>query len=384
MYQIIQTYIKQGVNPKKILRFTLSVLCRYGFIGLLLFNKQYVEFALNEMKNSLLLIVENINHKKAMLIFKAYTFALTLIKLDCNIYVEQPQNIFNSFNKEFIIYKVNDEGKYFGDNYYVNNENINQCIINLNSMSNWLDNSLEQKTQNILEYYLTNAATGKMIINQDTIFTYILGLYDRIRILSEKYLTETGKKNQEIYKFTILNLCDNFWSFINSISDSEPLIRTEFYKSIIIKIYSCYIHIYEINKEFNKMPSIMSSFENLSRKLHIYENTPSYELVFKVKADYYFRCNDYQTALNYYSKSAGKMREKNPKKSTIYFNLGVLYYYLKDKNNAINYMQKAADHFQMINEERSSYNFHKRNNILAKKSNLARYVIKQIQNNSKF
>ena len=35
MYQIIKNFERKGIHPKKLLRFSLSILCRYGFLGLL-------------------------------------------------------------------------------------------------------------------------------------------------------------------------------------------------------------------------------------------------------------------------------------------------------------------------------------------------------------
>ena len=64
MHQILKNYERNGVSPKKTLRFSLSVFCRYGAIGLLLANKQYIDLAINEMKNGLLLIASDLNYKK--------------------------------------------------------------------------------------------------------------------------------------------------------------------------------------------------------------------------------------------------------------------------------------------------------------------------------
>ncbi len=382
MYQIIKNFERKGVPPKKLLRFSLSIFCRYGLIGLLLANKQYVDLSINEMNNGLLLLKDDRNNKKIMAIFKAYTFALTLIKLNCDIYVEKPREISNIFMKEFILDKFNNEGRYLGDNYCINNQNINQCIINLNSINNNLDLSMNDKSQKIIDYYISKIASpSKNLISHDSVFTFIIGIHDRIRYLSEKYLTDGNQYNQEKFKYQILTNSSYFWNYINGNADSEPLLKTEFFKSIIIKIFSCCSHIYYYNKDFKQIASSINNFDNLSKKLNINENTPSYELVFKVKGDYYFKNNDYKSSIDCYNKTIRKMNDKNPKKSIVFFNLGVLYYYTGDKNSAIENMKIAADYFKKYNEEKSSFEFHKRNNMMMKKHNLALYIIKQIQNN---
>ena len=382
LYQILKNYEKQGINPKKMLRFSLSVYCRFGLIGILLSNRQLVELAIDEMNNGLLLIKDDRNHKKSMAIFKAYTFALTLIKLNSNILVETLIGISNIFMKEFISDKFNNEGKYLGDSYCVNNQNINQCLINLNTINNSVDLSINDKTQKILDFYIDSLSNPekKLIVN-DAIFTFIIGIHDKIRYISEKYLIDRNKYNQEKYKAQILLNANYFWKYINENAESEPLLKTEFFKSIIIKIFSCCVHVYYYNNDFNTLSKSINHFDNLSKKLNINENTPSYELVFKVKGDYYFKKNDYNTSITCYNNSILKMNDKNPKKPVLLFNLGVLYYYLGDKNSSIKYFQKSAQYFKKVNEEKSTFEFHKRNNILTKKFNLVQYLIKEIQNN---
>ena len=382
MNQIIKNYEKQGIPPKKMLRFSLSIFCRLGLIGLLLSNKQLVDFSIKEMTNCLIIIKDDRNNKKSMAVFKAYTFALNLLKINCNIYVEQIEGISNIFNKEFILDKFNQEGKYLGDSYCINNQNINQCIINLNTLNNSMDISMREKARKIIEYYKSNLLTpGKNIVSQDTIFTFVIGFHDKIRCLTENYLINKNENDQAKCKSEILNNTDFFWNFINANVDCEPLLRTEFFKSIIIKIFSTCTHVYFLNKDSNKVSSIIGYFDNLSKKLNINENTPSYELVWKIKGDYYFKKNDYSSSISCYNNSVKRMHDKNIKKPAVYFNLGILYYYNGDKNSSIENLKKAAEYFKKNEEEKSTFEFHKRNNILNKKYNLAQYIIKEIQNN---
>ena len=174
--------------------------------------------------------------------------------------------------------------------------------------------------------------------------------------------------------------CKYFWNYINNNADYEPLLKTEFFKSIIIKIFSCCVHIYYYNSNFNKIANSINRFDDLSKKLDINENTPSYELVYKVKGDYYYKKNDYKTSINFYNNTIKKMNDKNPKIPVVYFNLGVLYYFIGDKKSSIDYFGKSGEYFKKVNEEKSTFEFHKRNNILNKKYNLAQYIIKEIQN----
>ena len=381
MYRILKNYERQGVNPKKMLRFSLSIFCRYGVIGLLLSNKQYVDLAINEMNNGLKLITNDLNYKKTMYIFKGYTFALTLLKINCNVYVESPKEISNIFLKEFVLNKFK-EGKYLSDSYLIDNTNINQCIINLNSINNNFDISINDKATKIVDYYIQKLLIPeKNFLSHDEVFTFMIGLHDRIRYISEKYITDNNKNNKEQYKIQIISNSNHFWNYISKYSDTEPLLKTEFFKSLIIKIFSCCTHVYFYNKDYNKVLNNIKYFENLSTKLNINQNTPSYDLVWKVKGDFFFKQNDYNSAISCYHNSAKSMNDKNPKKPVVYFNLGVLYYYVGDKNSSIENMKKAAEFFKKIDEEKSTFDFHKRNNNLTKKYNLSQYYIKEIQKN---
>ena len=381
MNQIIHNCEKQGVNPKRLLRFSLSVFCRYGFIGLLLSKKQYVDFAINEMSNGLKLLRNDLSNKKFLSIFIGYTFSLTLLKMNSNKYVEEIKEISNRFMKEFVLNKFI-EGKYCSDSFLITKHIINHCIINLNAINKNLDISMNEQAQKLIDYYTQNISVPtKNYISHNITFSFIVGLHDRIRYISENYLTDNNTNNQEKYKNQILVYAEHFWNYIELFADREPLLKTDFFKSIIIKIFSCCAHIYYYNKDDNNISKIINDFENLSNKLYINENTPSYELVWKVKGDYYFKKNDYNTAISFYNSSTNKMNDNNPKKPVLYFNLGVLYYYIGNKNASIENLQKAAVYFKKIEEEKSTFDFHKRNGNLTKKYNLTQYYIKEIQNN---
>jgi tetratricopeptide (TPR) repeat protein len=333
------------------------------------------------MNNSLKLFINDLNNKKFMQIFKGYTFALTLLKINCNKYVESIKEISNGFMKEFIVNQFN-EGKYVSGSYLITNNNINQCIININSINKNLDISTNDKAQKLIDYYIQNIIVpDKKFISHNITFTFAIGLHDRIRYISENFLTDNNINNKDKYKNQILFNAKHFWNYINLYVDSEPLLKTDFFKSIIIKIFSCCMHIYYYNNDFNKIINSISQFDNLSNKLNINENTPSYELVYKVKGDYYFKKNDYKSSINCYHNSIKIMNDKNPKKPAIFFNLGVLYYYSGDNNSSIDYFGKAAEYFKKVEEEKSTFEFHKRNNMLSKKYNLAQYIIKKIKNN---
>ena len=382
MIKILKDYERQGIPPKRMSRFYLSIFCRYGIIGLLLMNKNHLNMAMEGMKMQLLLLQNNLNSKKVKNIFKAYNFSLNLLKLNSGLYVEKPKEIGEIFMKDLL--KPNDINNNNNNNqepnYCINQEIKDQSIINYNSMNNNMNVNINEQAYALIDEYLSKInKPDNNYISNDTILTFVVGIHDRIRYIIEQFLSDKNTKNEIGYKNQIVSNCDVFWNFLNSYVEKLPILRCNFIKGIIIKIFSSCSHIYFINKDFNKINQIMNYFDKLSNTVNINENTPFYELVLKVKGDFYFYQNDYNNSISFYGHSAQLMNDKNPKKAIIYFNLGVLYYYNNDKIRSIENLQKAAGYFKKSEEEKYSFEFHKRNNILTKKYNLTNALINKIQ-----
>ena len=387
MIKILKDFERQGVPPKKMSRFYLSIFCRYGIIGLILLNKNYINMALEGMKMQLLLLQNNLSSIKVKNIFKAYNFSMNILKLNNEMYVEKPREIGESFMKD--IFKPNQVNNANNannnkkeDNFCINQSVKEQSIINYNSMNNNMNVNINEQAYKIVEDYLNKInKPEKNYISNDTIFTFVIGIHDRVRYLIEQFLTDKNTKNETGYKNQIISNCEVFWNFLNTYLEKLPLLRCNFMKGIIIKIFSSCSHIYFINKDFNKINQIITYFDKLSNTLNMNETTPFYDLALKVKGDLCFYQNDYNNSISFYSKSVQLMNDRNPKKAIIYFNLGVLYYYNNDKIRSIENLQKAAAFFKKSEEEKYSFEFHKRNNVLTKKFNLTNALINKIQTN---
>ena len=392
MLNILKQYENQGVPQKKMSRFYLSIYCRFGIIGLILTNKNYISMAIEGMKAQLLLLQEGLKIKKIRQIFKAYTFSLNILKMNVGLYVEQPGKIGENFTSEFLKQSnnINNNSSIKDDNFCINKEIKEQSIINYNAMNNNMNIEINENMNieinetaiKLVDEYLSRINNPKNnFVSNDTLFTFVIGLYDKVRFNIEQFLKEKNQNNENKYKNQIVSLCETFWSFLNKYVEVLPLLRTNIFKTIIIKLFSSCSHIYFINKEFNKINQIMNYFDKLSNELNINENTPSYELALKVKGDLYFSQNDYNNSISYYKQSAKIMHDVNPKKAIVYFNLGVLYYYINDKLGAVENFQKAIAYFKRSEEEKYSFEVHKRNNVLTKKINLTNALIKRIQEN---
>ena len=394
MHKILREYEKQGVSPKKMSRFYLSIFVRYGIIGLLLTNSNYINMAIEGLKSSLLLLQDGLKITKVKHIFKAYTFALNILKLNYGLYVEGPREIGENFKTEFLKFNNNNNNNNSNNsnnnnnkdekdnNFCINQEITEQSFINFNAMNNNMNVEINEKADFLVDEYLIKInKPEKTFISNDIIFTFVVGIYNKIRYKIEQFLTDKNQNNEKVYKNQIVSNCEIFWNFLNNNAERLPILQTNFFKSIIIKIFSSCSHIYLINKDFNQINKIISYFDNLSNTFNINESSPSYELVLKVKGDLCFYQNDYNNAISLYERSAQLMHEKNPKKAVVYFNLGVLYYYNNNKAGSIDNLQKAVAYFKKSEQEKYSFEFHKRNNVLTKKINLTNALIKKILEN---
>jgi len=382
MHKILRDYENQGVSAKKMSRFYLSIFVRYGIIGLLITNSNCINIAIEGLKSSLLLLQDGLKIMKVKQIFKAYTFSLNILKLNSGLYVEGPREIGESFKTEFLKSNNNNNKDEKDNNFCINQEITEQSIINFNAMNNNMNVEINEKADFLVDEYLIKInKPEKSYISNDMIFTFVVGLYNKIRYRIEQFLTDKNQSNEKVYKNQIVSNCEIFWNFLNNNIERLPILQTNFFKSIIIKIFSSCSHIYLINKDFNQINKIINYFDNLSNIYNINESSPSFELVLKVKGDLYFYQNDYNNAISSYERSAQLMHDKNPKKAIVYFNLGVLYYYINNKAGSIDNLQKAVAYFKKSEQEKYSFEFHKRNNVLTKKINLTNALIKKIQEN---
>ena len=390
MNNILKEYERQGVPNKRISRFYLGIYCRYGTIGLINMNRNYINNALEGMKNQLVLLQNDLSSKKVKNIFKAYTFSLNILRLNSGIYVDQPKQIGDIFMKDLFEQNNNSTNNSNNnntsvnkeENFCINKEIKDQSIINYNAINNNMNIGINEQAHKLVEEYLSKINNpNKNFTTNNTIFTFVIGVHDKVRYFIEQFLTDKNTQNETSYKNQIINDCEIFWNFINAFIDKFPLLRSNFIKSIIIKIFSSCSHIYLINKDFNKINQIKNYFDKLSNNIDITDKTPSYELVLKVKGDLSFYQNDFNTSISFYNRAVQLMKDKNPKKAIIYFNLGVLYYYINDKMRSIENFKNAATFFKISEDEKYSFEFHKRNNMLAKKINLTNALINKIQAN---
>ena len=224
-----------------------------------------------------------------------------------------------------------------------------------------------------------NINASKVLSN--SFLTFITGKHDRINKLSESYCTDYNKQKRKEYIQKINEEWKVVMNYVKKIFELEPLLETDFAKSIIINITcACaQANIYINNKETLKF--VIKTFDDLSKLLNIKEGTTSFELYNKIKGDYWFKDGDFNAAINYYKKAVEKMKSNDPKKPVVYFNIGCMYYLKNDKHNTIEFLNQCINAFRVFEYEKKTFNVLIRPDIIKKKVNTAKYLLNNIEVN---
>ena len=72
------------------------------------------------------------------------------------------------------------------------------------------------------------------------------------------------------------------------------------------------------------------------------------------------------------------MKDNDPKKPVIYFNIGCSFFFQNDKNNAIQYLNQCINAFRVFEYEKKTFNVLIRQDVITKKVNLAKYLLRNI------
>ncbi len=160
-------------------------------------------------------------------------------------------------------------------------------------------------------------------------------------------------------------------------SNSDAILKTDFIKGALIRIYSSYTHLFIIfKKDFDSAKKAIKTFDDLCEKLSINERSPYFELVLKIKGDYAFYTNDNISAIQNYEKAIRLMNDRNPRKPIVCFNLGCMYYLNGNKTSAVLNLQKSVNLFESIERDKRTFdNLQKRNR---EKISIAKNILNEL------
>lgn len=373
MKKILKNETLSGVNLKISIDYYLSIASRIGFISILIGNKKAAEYAVKKLNKILGIIQNDKDDKKLALIYNAYTFIISLLNIDIgnydNKFKEKSINFRNIFFSNNLDQKNN-------NNYLVTLKNRDDLILDLYSLNN-MDYSLSTIANKIMENY-TSITLAKKQLFTNQFLTFIVGIHNNINRLSESYCTDYNKNKRLDYLKKINNFYNIAFNYVKSVMEQEPLLDTDFVKSLLINIQAACVHVYFFNSKLDVVKNLIKFFDDLGKMLSIKDRTPSYELIYKIKGDFWLNNGDNAAAINYYQKVINKMEDNNPKKPTIFFNLGYAYYLSGNKRNAIENLNQFINACRVFDYEKKSFTIMIRQDVISKKIKLVKYLLKNL------
>ena len=362
-----------GVNLKVSIDYYLAIESRIGYIGTLIGDRNSVEHAAKKLRKIIDIIEKDKQDQKLSSIYNAYSFIISIL----NIYLG---NFENRSKEKAAIFKA----EFFVNNlelkkncYLVNNKNKEDLIIDLNAVNN-MDYNLSVAAKKIMDIYKNSVnSNNKLLSNQFLVF--IVGMHDIINRLSESYATDFNKNKRNDYIKEINKHTQIVYNYVKKVYDQEPLLETDFIKSLLININSACVHANIYCKNMDMAKNIIKFFDDLSKFLNIKEGNTSFELIYKNKGDFWFKYGDYDGAISYYIKAVNKMKSNEPKKPIVYFNLGCCFYLKKEKNKTVEYLNQCINSFRDLEYDKKTFNVLVRKDIITKKINVAKHLLRNIE-----
>ena len=355
MKKLLKKELLKGSTIKDGIDYYLAISSRLGYMGILLENKKAINSAIKKIKKSLEIIKNDKNSEKLKQMFLTYSFVLSMLEIGLNKKTNfDLKTLAFDFQRSFIP----DLGSKSHLNYIINEENKDGIILDFKII-----NSMNSEIANYAKSILNKCVSElqNKTYQKSTFLNFILAVHDKVYCNAESYISDSNEKMRNYYKSKIIDYAKGAYNFIYKLLDEEPLLYTEFVKTLIIDIFSANSHIYIYEKNYEELRILINTMDDLKKKLKIEENTEAFALVNKVKGDFWFHKVDYKAAILYYEKCLNLFEKSNIKIPPILFNIGCSYFFHGDKNKAKQYLNRCISEYNNIFMEKNTfgYTFHK-------------------------
>ena len=383
MRTILKKKLLSGVKIANAIDFYLAIVSRLGYIGILTNNKSVIENSIKKMRKSLDMFnkYSETNKDKGNIFKHAFSFLLTILKINNKERVEKQKEIAADFKTFFLPNLKTIKSKNFDNKFIINESNFFDCVVNLNIINN-MEYDTETFWKKEIYLPLLTTITQNNPLQHNLVMTFILSVHNQINHFTESYCTDC---NKEIYKNKIIDLAEKTISYVRNYYADEAIFQTQFIKSSLINIISAYAHVFLYNKQYNKLKNVVIFIDDLNKNLKFNENTPSYELICKIKGDYWLfsSMKDINASLSFYDKAIKILPNYHPKKPIILFNMGYCHFLNDDKKKAIDCLNRCVSEFNNIEQNRSPFDFYHRPNVMNQKVKIAKKMINLLSSNQK-
>ena len=381
MRTILKKKLLTGDRMNNAIDYYLAIVSRLGFVGVLTNNKSAIENSIKKMKKSIDMLDkynEKQNREKIQIFKNAYSFLLTIIREDNKEKIDEDKqrNIAANFKSLFLPDLKSSQIKKFGDKFIVNKSNFYNFVVNL-VIINDVDIDVESFWNKEVYKPLISIVEKNNPLQQNCIMAFVLSMHYKVQKYCRSYCQEENDNQRIKYKNNIVELAQRLMFYLNNYGEDEILFRTQFIKSAVIDIISAYAHVLIYNKEFKQLKGLVQRIDSMEKTYGFNESTPSYDLICKIKGDFWLLSNfkDYQASIMQYQRGYRLLQSNHPKKPIILFNIAYCYYVSKDKKNALDYLNRCVYEFNHIPDKNVAPDFYYRPNAISKKILLAKKMI---------
>jgi tetratricopeptide (TPR) repeat protein len=296
-----------------------------------------------------------------------------LLKINNCERVDKQKEIAANFRSCFLPDLKGAQSIKFKNQFIINDSNFYDCVVNLDII-NSQDYDVDSFLKKEIYFPMLKTVSQNNPLENKYIMTFILNVHNFINQYSEMYCLENNKDN---YKKKIKELCEITITYIKNYGTDSVIVHTQFIKGCIINIISAYGNLLLNNKDFNQLKNLVKFIDDLSKSLKFSESTPSFELIYKIKGDFWLfnTLKDINASISFYDKSLKVMPNNHPRRPIILFNIGYCYFVIQDKRKAIDYLNRCINEFNNIEQNRSPFDFYHRANIMNQKVKIAKNMI---------
>ena len=360
MKKLLKKELLKGSTIKDGIDYYLAISSRLGYMGILLDNKNAINSAIKKIKKTLE-IIKNDKNEKLKQMFLTYSFVLAMLEIGLNKKTNfDLKTLAFDFQRSFIP----DLGSKSHLNYIINEENKDGIILDF-KIINSMNSEIANCAKSILNKCVSELQNKTYQIS--TFLNFILAVHDKIYCNAESYISDPNEKMRNYYKMKLVDYAKGAYNFIYKLLDEEPLLYTEFVKTLIIDIFSANAHIYIYDKNYEELRILINTMDDLKKKLKIEESTPAFALVNKVKGDFWFHKMDYKAAILYYEKCLNLLEKNNIIIPPILFNIGFSYIFLGHKKKAKQYLNRCISEYNIIFMEKNVFGYTFNKEIINKK-----------------
>ena len=377
MRTILKKRLLTGIKINCAIDFYMAIVSRLGYIGILTNNKASIENSIKKLTKSIDMFNKNTdeNKDKSNIFKNAYSFLLMLLKINNYEKVDKQKEIAANFKSFFIPDLKLAQANKFKGQFIINESNFFDCIVNLNII-NSQDYDVDSFLKKEIYLPMLNTVAQNNPLENKYVMTFILTMHNLINHFTEIYCTEEYN-NKDKYKKKINELCETTITYIRNYGVDSVIVHTQFIKSCIINIISTYANLLLNNKEFNQLKNLVKFIDDLSKSLKFSDSTPSFELIYKIKGDFWLfnTLKDINASITFYDKALKIMANYHPKRPVILFNIGYCYYENKDKRKSVDYLNRCINEFNNIEQNRSPFEFYYRANAMNQKVKIAKKIV---------